>query len=342
MAGKPDLTSGRVEMAHGGGGRAMARLIDELFRAELANEWLAGGDDAARFEPPGGPLVMATDSHVVSPLFFPGGDIGSLAVHGTVNDVAMGGARPLYLSAGFVLEEGFPLADLRRIVASMAAASSAAGVPVISGDTKVVEGGRADGVYINTTGVGAVHPGVAVGPARVRPGDRILVSGSLGDHGLAILSCREDVGFGTELRSDSAPLHGLVAAMAAAAPDLHCLRDPTRGGLAAALNEIADASGNGMVVRERDLPVREEVRAACEILGLDPLSSASEGRLVAFTPPEAADDLLAAMHEHPLGREAAAIGEVVADERGLVRMETTFGGSRLVEWLYGEQLPRIC
>lgn len=342
MAGRLDLRNGRVELAHGGGGRAMERLIGELFRAALANEWLDAAADAARFEAPAGPLVMATDSHVVSPLFFPGGDIGSLAVNGTVNDVAMGGARPLYLAAGFVLEEGFPLADLRRIVESMAEASRRAGVPVITGDTKVVEGGKGDGVYINTTGLGAVIEGLEVGPERVRPGDRILVSGPIGDHGVAILSRREDIGFGTELRSDTAALHGLVAAMAEAVPAIRCLRDPTRGGLAAVLNEIAHASGTGLVIREEAVPVREEVRAACEFLGLDPLSSANEGRLVAFCPPEAADDLLAAMREHPLGREAAIIGEAVADERAFVQMETAFGGRRMIDWLYGEQLPRIC
>ena len=342
MGGRLDLQRGRVEMAHGGGGRAMERLIADLFRDALANEWLAAGADAARVSPPEGDLVMATDSHVVSPLFFPGGDIGSLAVHGTLNDLAMGGARPLYLSAGFVLEEGFPLADLKRIVDSMAAASREAGVPVTAGDTKVVEGGKGDGVYINTTGVGAVIEGLEVGPKRVRPGDAILVSGPIGDHGVAILSQREAIGFGTELRSDTAALHGLVAAMAEAVPDIRCLRDPTRGGLAAVLNEIAHASGCGMVIREEALPVREAVRAACEFLGLDPLNSANEGRLVAFCPPASADALLAAMQAHPQGREAAIIGEAVTDEDAFVQMETVLGGRRLVDWLYGEQLPRIC
>lgn len=342
VSGKPDLEGGRVELAHGGGGRAMTRLIEELFAAAFDNRWLAAGDDAAAFPAPAGRMVMATDSHVVTPLFFPGGDIGSLAVHGTVNDVAMGGGRPLYLAAGFVLEEGFPLADLRRIVASMAAASRAAGVPVVAGDTKVVERGKADGVYISTTGVGVVPEGVAVGGGRARPGDRVLVSGTLGDHGVAILSAREDLGFDTELCSDSAPLHGLVAALLEAAPGVRCLRDPTRGGLAAALHELARQSGVGMRLREADLPVREEVRGACEILGLDPLNAANEGKLVAVCPPEAAPALLAAMRGHPLGRAAAEIGEVTADERGFVEMETAFGGTRLVDWLYGEQLPRIC
>ena len=342
MTAKLDLTNGRVELAHGGGGRAMSRLVADLFAAALDNDWVRAGEDAARFEAPAGRMVMATDSHVVSPLFFPGGDIGSLAVHGTINDVAMAGARPLYLAAGFVLEEGLPLADLRRIAESMAAASREAGVPVIAGDTKVVERGKADGVFITTTGVGTVPEGVAVGGDRARPGDVLVVNGPVGDHGTAILSVREDLGFGTNLESDTAALHGLVAAMLEAVPGIRCLRDPTRGGLAAALNELAHASGVGMRIREADLPVREEVRAASEILGLDPLHAANEGKLVAVCPPEGVGDLLAAMRGHPLGREAAIIGEAVADERGFVEMETAFGGTRLVEWLYGEQLPRIC
>ena len=342
MTAKLDLTNGRVELAHGGGGRAMSRLVADLFAAALDNDWVRAGEDAARFEAPAGRMVMATDSHVVSPLFFPGGDIGSLAVHGTINDVAMAGARPLYLAAGFVLEEGLPLADLRRIAESMAAASREAGVPVIAGDTKVVERGKADGVFITTTGVGTVPEGVAVGGDRARPGDVLVVNGPVGDHGTAILSVREDLGFGTNLESDTAALHGLVAAMLEAVPGIRCLRDPTRGGLAAALNELAHASGVGMRIREADLPIREEVRAASEILGLDPLHAANEGKLVAVCPPEAVEDLLTAMRDHPLGREAAVIGEAVADERGFVEMETAFGGTRLVEWLYGEQLPRIC
>lgn len=337
-----DLENGRVELAHGGGGRAMDRLIGELFAARFDNQWLAAGNDAAALEVPAGQLAMATDSHVVSPLFFPGGDIGSLAVHGTVNDVAMAGARPLYLSAGFVLEEGFPLADLRRIVESMAAASRDAGVPIVTGDTKVVEQGKADGCFINTTGVGVIPEGVRLGGDRCRPGDRILVNGTLGDHGVAILSEREDLGFGTDLQSDSAALHGLVTDMLAAAPSLRCLRDPTRGGLSATLNELAGQSGVGMRIREGDLPVREAVHAACEFLGLDPLHIANEGKVVAVCPPEEAEALLNAMRGHPLGAEAADIGAVTADERGFVEMETAFGGTRLVEWLHGEQLPRIC
>ena len=332
---------GRVEMSHGGGGRAMAGLIEELFLPALGDA-AAGGDDAARLGHVEGELVMATDSHVITPLFFPGGDIGSLAVHGTVNDVAMSGARPRWLSAGFILEEGFPLTDLERIAVSMGEAARAAGVPVVAGDTKVVERGQADGVFINTTGVGVVPPGITLGGDRARPGDAIVVSGSMGDHGVAILSCREDIGFGTELASDSAALHDLVATMLGVEPGLRCLRDPTRGGLAAVLNELAGQSGVGMHLEETAIPVREEVHAACEFLGLDPLYAANEGKLVAIVPAESAEPVVAAMREHPLGREAAVIGEVVDDPHGLVEMRTAFGGNRLVDWLHGEQLPRIC
>ena len=287
-------------------------------------------------------MVIATDSHVVSPLFFPGGDIGCLAVHGTVNDVAMSGARPLYLAATFILEEGLPLADLKRIVTSMAAASRAAGVPVVTGDTKVVEQGKGDGVFITTTGVGIVPDGVDIAGDRARPGDAIIVSGTLGDHGVAIMSLRENLTFETTIESDTAALHELVAAMVAAAPGIHCLRDPTRGGLATTLNEIARQSGCGMVIRERELPIKAQVKAACEFLGLDPLYVANEGKLVAIVHPQDAKAVLAAMRAHPLGVDAAIIGEVVEDAHGFVQMETAFGGRRNVDWLTGEQLPRIC
>ena len=251
-----DFKHGRVDMTHGSGGRATAQLVEELFVHAFDNEWLRAQNDGARIEVPAGRMVIATDSHVVSPLFFPGGDIGCLAVHGTVNDVAMSGARPLYLAATFVLEEGLPLADLKRIVASMAAASRAAGVPVVTGDTKVVEQGKGDGVFITTTGVGVVPDGVDIAGDRARPGDAIIVSGSLGDHGVAIMSLRENLTFETTIESDTAALHELVAAMVAAVPGIHCLRDPTRGGLATTLNEIARQSGCGMVIRERDLPIK--------------------------------------------------------------------------------------
>ncbi|MGD9787565.1 MAG: hydrogenase expression/formation protein HypE [Sulfuricellaceae bacterium] len=337
-----DLKHGRVDMTHGSGGRAMAQLIDELFMAAFDNEFLRQMNDQARFLPPAGRMVMATDSHVVSPLFFPGGDIGCLSVHGTVNDVAMSGAQPLYLSAGFILEEGFPLADLKRIVESMARAAQEAGVPIVTGDTKVVEQGKGDGVFITTTGVGVVPEGVDISGHRARPGDAILVSGFLGDHGVAIMAQREELAFDLPIRSDTAALHGLVAAMVEAVPDLHCLRDPTRGGLATTLNELALQSRVGMVIREAGLPVREEVRAACEFLGLDPLYVANEGKLVAICPPEQAEVLLTAMRGHPLGTAAAIVGEVIEDPHHFVQMETAFGGRRIVDWLTGEQLPRIC
>ncbi|MBK6631872.1 MAG: hydrogenase expression/formation protein HypE [Betaproteobacteria bacterium] len=337
-----DFKHGRVDMTHGSGGRAMAQLIEELFLAAFDNEWLRAANDNACFAVPNGRMVMATDSHVVSPLFFPGGDIGCLSVHGTVNDVAMSGARPLYLSASFILEEGFPLADLKRIVDSMAQAAREAGVPIVTGDTKVVEQGKGDGVFITTTGVGVVPEGVNISGDRARPGDAILVSGTLGDHGVAIMAQRESLGFETSIRSDTAALHGLVAAMVAAVPDIHALRDPTRGGLATTLNEIARQSGVGMMLREEAIPVRQEVEAACEFLGLDPLYVANEGKLICLCAAEHADELLAVMRAHPLGAEAAIIGAVHEDPQHFVQMETGFGGKRIVDWLTGEQLPRIC
>jgi hydrogenase expression/formation protein HypE len=337
-----DLANGSVDMSHGSGGRAMAQLIGELFQRYLDDELLTQGNDQALFMPPPGRLVMSTDGHVISPLFFPGGDIGSLSVHGTINDVAMAGARPLYLAAGFILEEGFPLADLARIVESMAKAANVAGVPVVTGDTKVVERGKGDGVFITTTGIGVVPDGILISGDRAEPGDVILVSGSMGDHGVAILSKRENLGFETEIQSDSAALHELVAAMVAAVPDIHCLRDPTRGGLATTLNELSHQSGVGMQIREGAIPVRPEVAAACELLGLDPLYVANEGKLIAVCPPDQADRLLEAMRSHSLGLEASIIGEVVEDPHRFVQMETGFGGSRIVDWLAGEQLPRIC
>jgi hydrogenase expression/formation protein HypE len=337
-----DFRHGRVDMTHGGGGRAMAQLIDELFVASFDNEWLRQGNDAARLPVPAGRLVMATDAHVVSPLFFPGGDIGCLSVHGTVNDVAMLGAQPLYLAASFILEEGFPLADLRRIVESMARAAKEAGVPVVTGDTKVVEQGKGDGVFITTTGVGVVAEGVDISGSRARPGDAVLVSGTLGDHGVAIMSLRENLGFATSIESDTAALHGLVAAMIEVERDIHVLRDPTRGGLATTLNEIARQSGVGIVIDEHRLPVREQVSAACEFLGLDPLYVANEGKLVCLCADAAAPAVLAAMRAHPLGRDAALVGKAIEDPHHFVQMETAFGGKRIVDWLTGEQLPRIC
>jgi hydrogenase expression/formation protein HypE len=337
-----DIRHGLVDMSHGSGGRAMAQLIEQLFAAAFDNEWLAQRNDQALLPRPEGRIVMSTDCHVVSPLFFPGGDIGCLSVHGTINDVAMAGARPLYLAAGFILEEGFALAELKRIVDSMARASRDAGVPIVTGDTKVVEAGKGDGVFITTTGIGVVPPGIETAGDRARPGDRIVVSGSVGDHGMAVMSQRESLAFGTELLSDTAALHGLVAAMVEAVPELRVLRDPTRGGLATTLNEIAGQSGVGMVIDEASVPVRPQVAAACEFLGLDPLYVANEGKLVAIVPAAQAERLLAAMRAHPLGRDAALIGEVTADAHHFVQMRTRFGGKRIVDWLAGDQLPRIC
>jgi hydrogenase expression/formation protein HypE len=338
-----DLKRGQVDMAHGSGGRAMAQLIEELFARHLGNEWLAQGDDGALLPMPGpGRLVMATDSHVVSPLFFPGGDIGCLSVHGTVNDVAVMGANPLWLSASFILEEGFALAELARIVESMAKASREAGVPVVTGDTKVVERGKGDGVFITTTGVGVVAPGHELSGRQAQVGDAMLVSGTLGDHGMAIMAVRESLGFVSPIVSDTAALHGLIAVMRASGAELHVLRDPTRGGVATTLNEIAQQSGVGMMLQEKAIPVKPAVAAACEFLGLDPLYVANEGKLVAMCAAHDAQKLLAAMQSHPLGCDASIIGVVQEDPHHFVQMTTSFGGRRIVDWLSGEQLPRIC
>lgn len=339
---KLDLAHGRIDMTHGSGGRAMAQLVDELFAPAFRNDYLAQGNDQAILPPPSGRLAIATDSHVISPLFFPGGDIGSLAVHGTVNDLAMGGATPLYMSAGFILEEGLPLADLKRIVDSMAAAARDAGVRIVTGDTKVVERGHGDGVYISTTGIGVVADGVQLCGSQARPGDAILVSGTLGEHGMAVMSQRENLGFASPIVSDSAALHTLAAALMAASPGLRLMRDPTRGGLATTLNEIARQSGVGMQLQEDAIPLQPAVRAACEFLGLDPLYVANEGKLIAVCPAAEADAALAALRAHPLGRHAANIGQVVADPHHFVRVRTPFGGERLLDWLAGEMLPRIC
>jgi len=342
-----DLKHGRVDLTHGSGGRAMVQLIGELFARHLGNDYLGQGNDgavlpAAVLEGRPARIVMSTDSHVVSPLFFPGGDIGCLSVHGTVNDVAVMGATPLYLAAAFILEEGFALADLARLVESMAQAARAAGVPVVTGDTKVVERGKGDGVFITTTAVGVLPDGLELGGARARPGDAVLVSGSIGDHGVAIMSKRENLSFDAPIVSDTAALNGLVATMLASGAEIHCLRDPTRGGLAATLNEIAGQSGVGMMLQEKAIPVKPVVAAACELLGLDPLNVANEGKLIAICASADASALLAAMRAHPLGADAALIGEVVADEHHFVQLSTAFGGRRIVDWLAGDQLPRIC
>lgn len=333
---------GAVDMTHGSGGRSMAQLIEELFLKHFDNDLLRQANDQATFGVSAGRMVMSTDGHVVSPLFFPGGDIGSLSVHGTINDVAMSGAKPLYLSAGFILEEGFPLADLERIVASMGRAATVAGVPVVTGDTKVVEKGKGDGVFITTTGVGVIPDGVHISGDLARPEDAILVNGTMGDHGVTIMSSRENLGFETSIESDSAALHTLVADMVDAVPTIHCLRDPTRGGLGTTLNELAQQSRVGMKLHETAIPIDPAVTSACELLGLDPLYVANEGKLICICAPGDAQRLLEVMQAHPLGRNAAIIGKVVEDQHGFVQMETSFGGNRVVDWLAGEQLPRIC
>jgi hydrogenase expression/formation protein HypE len=341
-----DFKTGRIDMNHGAGGRAAAQLIEELFARAFENPALREGNDGAVLPapPPGHRLVMATDAHVISPLFFPGGDIGCLSVHGTVNDVAMMGAQPLYLAASFILEEGYPLADLRRIVESMAAAAREAGVAIVTGDTKVVEQGKGDGVFISTTGVGWLPPGRRIGGDQAQPGDVVLVSGTIGEHGVAVLSLRESLEFETAITSDTAALNGLTATMLAAVPEgsVRVLRDPTRGGLATTLNEITRQSGVGITLNEAAIPVLPQVEAACELLGLDPLYVANEGKLVAICAPEVADTLLAAMRSHPKGHGAARIGVVTEDPHRFVQMRTRFGGRRVVDWLSGEQLPRIC
>lgn len=337
-----DLKHGRIEMAHGSGGRAMAQLISELFLPAFDNPFLAQGNDGALLPPTTGRLVMSCDAHVVSPLFFAGGDIGCLSIHGTVNDLAMMGAKPMYLTASFILEEGLPLFDLKRIVESMARAAREAGVAIVTGDTKVVERGKGDGVFITTTGVGFVRHGITLSGDLARPGDKILLSGTLGDHGMAILSQREGLSFDAPIVSDTTALHGLVAAMLDSNADIHVLRDPTRGGLATTLNEIAQQSQVGMSLQEAAIPVSQTVAAACEFLGLDPLYVANEGKLVVICAPHDAARLLEVMRAHPQGEKAVVIGEVIEDTHGFVQMTTKLGGHRIVDWLAGEQLPRIC
>ncbi|MDP2751870.1 MAG: hydrogenase expression/formation protein HypE [Rhodocyclaceae bacterium] len=337
-----DIRQGRIDMTHGAGGRATAQLVEELFGRHLGNEWLLQGDDGARLPSAKGQLVMSTDAHVVSPLFFPGGDIGCLSVHGTINDVAVMGARPLWLAASFIIEEGFPLADLDRIVASMAKASREAGVPVVTGDTKVVERGNADGLFITTTGLGVLREGLHLSGTRAQPDDVVLLSGTMGDHGMAIMAARENLDFSSPILSDTAALHGLIAALLDCGAKVRCLRDPTRGGLATTVNEIARQSGVGMVLDESAIPVNPCVAGVCEFLGFDPLYVANEGKLVAIVAAEDAEIALQALRAHPLGRQAAKIGQVTDDPKHFVQMITTLGGRRIVDVLTGEQLPRIC
>jgi len=339
----PQPETERVLLAHGSGGLLTAQLVEELILPAFRNPALEPLDDQAVLSVEGARrLAFTTDSYVVTPIFFPGGDIGELAVNGTVNDLAVGGARPIGLSLAFILEEGLPLDELRRVIASARAAAERVGVPIVTGDTKVVGRGSGDKIFINTSGVGLVAPGVDLSSRRVRPGDAILLSGPIGDHGATILAQREGLALGGELASDTAPLDGLCAAVLAAAPDTHAMRDPTRGGLAAVLVEIATRRGVGIDVEERAVPVRDAVRGACELYGLDPLLLANEGKLVAFVPEPSAEAALAALRAHPLGREAARIGRVTAEEPRLVTLRTPLGGRRILDLPYAEPLPRIC
>jgi len=338
-----------IVLGHGSGGKLTAELIDKIFRPSFTNPVLDKLDDQAVLEIGGARLAFTTDSFVVTPIFFPGGDIGTLAVNGTVNDLAMSGARPLYLAAAFILEEGLPSDVLRRVVESMGAAARAAGVQLVTGDTKVVNRGKGDQIFITTTGIGVIERKGVISADRARPGDKILLSGFIGDHGMAIMSQRENLEFEGAIQSDCAALHELVAQMLEAATVdsqevqfVHCLRDPTRGGVATTLSEIAAQSKVGMLLEETTLPVRESVQGACEILGLDPLYVANEGKLVAVVSREVAESVLQKMREHPLGRDAVMIGEVVAEHPGMVRMKTTVGGTRILDVMFGEQLPRIC
>ena len=340
---KLDLRKGQIELVHGAGGKASAQLFEELFRPAFSNAALNRGDDGAHIQG-ADRMVVATDGHVVNPIFFPGGDIGRLAIHGTINDVAVSGGIARHITAGFVLEEGFPLADLKTIVDSMAEAAREAQVAIVAGDTKVVERGKGDGIFITTTGIGALAETLDEPPGahRVKAGDVILVSGTLGDHGVTILAARESLPLSAPIQSDTASLHELVQSVSAAAPGLRCMRDPTRGGLATAINEICRSSGTGALLREADIPITRAVDAACEILGVDPLYLANEGKLIVVVPPDGADAALAAMKAHPLGQKAAIIGEINDDPHGFVQMETPMGGRRMVDWLVGDPLPRIC
>ena len=332
-----------IVMGHGGGGKLGNELVEHLFLPAFRNPALENLGDAAVLELAGERLAMSTDSYVVQPLFFPGGSIGELAVNGTVNDLAGSGAVPRYLSASFILEEGFPLAQLAAIVEAMAAAAATAGVQIVTGDTKVVEHGHGDGCYINTAGIGLLRAGIQVGPHRAQPGDAILVSGFIGDHGMAIMSVREGLEFESQIRSDCAALNRLIAeVLDAAGASVHAMRDPTRGGLASTLNEIAQASGVGMVIDETSLPVRPEVQSACELLGLDPVYVANEGKAVFFVAPEAAERVLAVLRAHPLGKDSARIGQVTAEHKRMLVARTAMGANRVIPIQIGEQLPRIC
>ncbi len=346
-AAKPRLKGKTITLAHGAGGKAMRDLINDVFVDGFANETLAALEDQARIgldslNALGGTLAMTTDSYVVDPLFFPGGDIGKLAVAGTVNDLAVGGAVPLYLTCGMIIEEGFAVDDLRRIVASMKATADAAGVKIVTGDTKVVHKGAADKLFINTAGVGVIPHGIDIRTQRARAGDVVIINGYVGDHGAAIADTRGDMALESHIETDCCALNGLIAVMLDVCPDIHCLRDATRGGIATVLNEFADASDTCIRIREEALPVRAEVRGLSELLGLDPLYLANEGKLVAIVPADASAKVLSAMQAHPAGEHSAIIGHVVEAPHGSVILETGFGGERIVDMLVGEQLPRIC
>jgi hydrogenase expression/formation protein HypE len=339
---RPRVKEERITMSHGAGGKATQTLIEAIFLDAFRNPLLEPLEDAARLQVGGARLAMTTDSYVVSPLFFPGGDIGDLAINGTVNDLAMAGATPLSLSAGFILEEGFPVADLTKIVASMRAAAERAGVQIVTGDTKVVERGKADGCYINTAGLGVVEHDRPLGVAEAKPGDAILVSGPIGDHGVTIMLARGELDIEADVTSDTAPLNDLAATLLAQSTGVRAMRDATRGGVATILNEIATAAGVGILVSEEDIPVRPEVRGASELLGIDPMYVACEGRMVAVVDGGEAAAALAVLRAHPLGEQAAVIGRVTAEPPGIVQLKTAFGGTRIVDMLVGDPLPRIC
>ena len=339
---RPKVREERITMSHGAGGKATRTLVEAVFLDAFTNPLLDPLEDSAQLHVNGGRVALTTDSYVVSPLFFPGGDIGDLAVNGTVNDLAVSGATPLYLSAGFILEEGFPVTQLQEIVASMQAAAQVAGVQVVTGDTKVVQRGKADGCYINTAGVGIVEHDMSLGVANAQPGDAVIVSGPIGDHGVTIMLARGELDIEADITSDTAALNGLIADLLAAAPGVRALRDATRGGVATILNEVATAAGVGVLVNEDAIPVRTAVRGASELLGIDPMYVACEGRLVAVVDGGEADKALAALRSHPLGADAAIIGQITADPPGLVLLNTAFGGTRIVDLLVGDPLPRIC
>jgi hydrogenase expression/formation protein HypE len=339
---RPRVREERVTMSHGAGGKATRTLVEAVFLDAFRNPLLEPLEDAASLTLEGARVALTTDTYVVSPLFFPGGNIGELAVNGTVNDLAVSGATPLYLTAGFILEEGFPVADLIRVTESMRDAAAAAGVSVVTGDTKVVQRGKADGCYVNTAGVGVMRRDVSLGVARARPGDAIVVSGPIGDHGITIMLARGELDIEADICSDTAPLNGLAAALLDAVPDTRAMRDATRGGVATILNEIAADAGVGVLASEDAIPVRAEVRGACELLGIDPMYVACEGRMVAVVPGDSADSAVKALRAHSLGADAAVIGQVTDDQPGLVRLKTSFGGTRIVDLLVGDPLPRIC